>query len=123
MGFSDTVSSIIDTSIAVSKKVVTQAGDAVQKLSDWSVIRLEKHQHEMRREALIISLGEAVAHAFITAEKSDVSATDESIAQLIDGIRTCDAEIARREAVLAAEQADKDSAAPADEKPADSGGA
>lgn len=100
MKFSETVSDIVDKGIAVSKKIVGQAGDAVQKFSDMSVVRLEKRQFEVKRDAQLKELGRIAAAYFITDSKSELRADDSSIQEIISEIKNCDAEIARREAIL-----------------------
>lgn len=100
MGFSETVSDIVDKGITVSKKLVGQAGDAVQKFSDKSVVRLEKRQFESKRDSQIKELGRIAAAVFITDGKEELRRDDYTVSSILEEIKLCDAEIARRDAIL-----------------------
>lgn len=86
-----------------SKKAIGRAGEAVQDFSDKSVIRIEKHQFESKREAVYVRLGTIVAEKLLSDNSATVSAGEEEIAALLQEIAAFNAEIARREAQLAAD--------------------
>lgn len=102
MGFHEKVSDIVDKGIAVSKRVVGQAGVAMQKFSDKSVVRLEKLQFETKRDSQIKELGRIAAAFFVTDGKSELRSDDPLIQEIIAEIKNCEAEISKREEILSA---------------------
>lgn len=102
MKFSETVSDFVDKGIEVSKKVVSQAGNAVQKFSDKSMVRLEKRQLESKRENSVKELGRIAVATFIADGANELRATDPSVSEILATIKNYNEEIARRDAALAA---------------------
>ncbi|HAH63630.1 MAG TPA: hypothetical protein DCL73_16215, partial [Treponema sp.] len=90
----------IDKGVEVSKKALNKAGAAVQDFSDKSVVRIEKHQFETKREEQLKALGKLVADKIITGGQSSFSAEDSDISVVITEIKHLDEEIAKREAIL-----------------------
>lgn len=117
MKFSETVSDFVDKGIEVSKKVVSQAGTAVQKFSDKSMVRLEKRQLESKRENSVKELGRIAVATFIADGVNELRATDPSVSEILATIKNYNEEIARRDAALAAfdEKSDDDSASESNE--------
>jgi len=93
----------IDKSLEVSKKALNKAGAAVQDFSDKSVIRIEKHQFEAKREEQLKNLGKSVADKIIEKKQVSFSAEDSDISSFITEIKHLNEEIAKREAVLSEE--------------------
>ncbi|MCK9171389.1 MAG: hypothetical protein M0P01_13330 [Treponema sp.] len=91
----------LDKGVEVSKKALDKAGAAVQDFSDKSVVRIEKHQFETKREEKIKDLGKLVADKIIGEKQVSVSAEDSDVSALISGIKHLNDEITKREAVLA----------------------
>jgi len=94
----------IDKGVEVSKKALDKAGSAVQNFSDKSVIRIEKHQFETKRDDQLMSLGKLVAEKVISGTSTSFSAEDSDISVIIDQIKLLNEEIAKREAVLTEEK-------------------
>lgn len=94
--------SAIDKGVEVSKKALNKAGAAVQDFSDKSVVRIEKHQFETKREEQLTNLGKLVAEKIIGGGQVSFSAEDSDISGVITEIKHLDEEIAKREAVLSA---------------------
>lgn len=109
MGFQETVSDIVDKGIAVSKRVVGQAGVAMQKFSDKSVVRLEKLQFETKRDSQIKELGRIAAAFFVTDGKNELRSDDPLIQEILAEIKNCETEISKREELLSSVPENTDS--------------
>ena len=73
----------MDMIIASSKKAIGIAGNAVQEVSDKSVIRIEKSQLESKLNGLHRSFGKYVAERLTAEPELALSASDEKIAQFL----------------------------------------
>ncbi|MCI5645534.1 hypothetical protein [Treponema porcinum] len=95
----------VDKVVTSSKKAIGKAGVAMQDFSDKSVIRIEKHQLETKREAEYIRLGELVAARFLAepSPSASVSASEDTVASIIKEISRYNEEIKKREETLAEE--------------------
>ena len=93
----------VDKIVTSSKKAIGKAGVAMQDFSDKSVIRIEKHQLETKREAEYIRLGELVAARFLAEPSASVSASEDTVASIIKEISRYNEEIKKREDTLAEE--------------------
>ncbi len=100
MDFFDKVKSVIDKGLDVSRDAISRAGSAVQDFGDKSVVRIEKKQLEMKKEKEIISLGSCVYDMLVLSHRDTVSASDESIAGILEEITRIEQEIAQRADIL-----------------------
>jgi hypothetical protein len=91
----------IDKSLEVSKKALDKAGAVVQDFSDKSVVRIEIHQFESKRDEQLRILGKKTADKIIKDGQESVSAGDADILPVIAEIKRINKEIEKREAVLA----------------------
>ena len=90
-----------DKGMEASKTALTKAGNAVQDFSDKSVVRIEKHQFETKKEEQLLALGKKVFEKFSGDAASVLRADDADIVPIIVEIKHCDEEIAKREEALA----------------------
>ena len=90
-----------DKGMEVSKTALSKASSAVQDLSDKSVVRIEKHQFETKKEEQLLALGKKVFEKFAGDTASAVRADDADIAPIVAEVKHCDEEIAKREEALA----------------------
>jgi DNA-directed RNA polymerase specialized sigma54-like protein len=90
----------IDKGVEVSRKAFDKAGVAVQDFSDKSVLRIEKHQFEIKREEQLKKLGKLAADKFIGENQTTLSAEETELQGVLREIRQLDEEIGKREAVL-----------------------
>lgn len=91
---------VFSRSVDVSKKALSKAGDAVQDFGDKSVIRMERHQAEQKRNALIKELGSIAVDCFILNAGKTLDASNEKVAEVIKEIKRLDSEIERRSEML-----------------------
>ena len=90
-----------DKGMEVSKTALNKASSAVQDFSDKSVVRIEKHQFETKKDEQLLALGKKVFERFSGDAASAVHGDDADIAPIVAEIKHCDKEIAKREAALA----------------------
>lgn len=91
---------VFSKGVDLSKKALSKAGDAVQDFGDKSVIRMERHQAEQRRQELVRELGGIAVDCFIKNAKTALDASDEKVAEIIKEIVRLNGEIERRNEVL-----------------------
>lgn len=96
----------MDKVLESSKKALGKAGNAVQDFSDKSVIRIEKHQFEVKKDEQIKKLGTLTYEKFINDDTASLSAGEETVIAIIEEIRRLNAEIAQRDEKLKAEKAE-----------------
>lgn len=84
----------------LSKKALSKASDAVQDFGDKSVIRMERHQAEQKRNELIRELGNLAVDCFIKNQETSLNIDDEKVAVVIKEITRLNGEIERRTEVL-----------------------
>lgn len=93
-----------DKGVEVSKSALNKAGDVVQDFGDKSVMRIEKHQFESKRNEHYALLGKKVAEKFINDNAVSVQADDAELSSIVDEIKRFGEEIAKREELLSQEQ-------------------
>lgn len=90
-----------DKGMEASKTALNKASNAVQDFSDKSVVRIEKHQFETKKEEQLLFLGKKVFERFSSDAASALHSDDADIAAIVAEVKHCDEEIAKREAALA----------------------
>lgn len=88
-----------------SKKALAQAGSAVQDFSDKSVIRIEIHQLESKRDEQVKLLGDLALTRFLAEGTQTLSSDEEAVAAILEEIKKLDKDIAEHEEKLKAEKA------------------
>lgn len=96
----------MDKFVESSKKALAQAGNAVQDFSDKSVIRIEKHQLESKKDEQLKKLGILAAEKFLNDESAVLSASEEAVVEILQEIRRLNGDISNREDKLKAEASD-----------------
>lgn len=94
----------IDKSLEVSKKALDKAGAVVQDFSDKSVVRIEIHQFESKRDEQIRILGKKTADKLIKDGQESISSGDADILPIITEIKRINNEIEKREVILSANE-------------------
>ena len=95
----------MDKFVESSKKALSQAGNAVQDFSDKSVIRIEKHQLESKKDEQLKKLGTLAAEKFLNDDSAVLSAGEEAVVAILEEIRRLNGDISNREDKLKAENA------------------
>lgn len=85
-----------------SKNAFEKAGSAVQDFSDKSVLKIEIKQLESKRNQDYTKLGTFAANAFLSGADSVSVSTDE-VKEIIEDIKSIDAEIEKKQEALSAE--------------------
>ncbi|MBQ1629193.1 MAG: hypothetical protein II098_08575 [Treponema sp.] len=93
----------MDKFVESSKKALSQAGNAVQDFSDKSVIRIEKHQLETKKDEQLKKLGSLAVEKFLNDDSAVLSASEEAVVTILEEIRRLNTDIAEREEKLKAE--------------------
>jgi hypothetical protein len=94
----------IDKSLEVSKKALDKAGAVVQDFSDKSVVRIEIHQFEGKRDEQFRIMGKKAAEKFIKDGQETISEGDADIQPIITEIKRINKEIEKREVILSANE-------------------
>jgi len=94
----------MDTFFNKSKKALGKAGNAVQDFSDKSVIRIEKHQLESKKNEQITKLGQLAFDKFKSDDTAVLSASEESVVSILQEIAKIDEEIEKRADLLKKEE-------------------
>ena len=87
-----------------SKRALGKAGNAVQNFSDKSVIKIEKHQFESKKQEQICKLGQLAFEKFNNNDTAVLSASEESVVAIFEEIKKIDDEIAKRAELLKKEE-------------------
>ncbi|MBP3708993.1 MAG: hypothetical protein J6I73_01080 [Treponema sp.] len=90
-----------DKGVEVSKTAISKASNAVQDFSDKSVVRIERRQFETKRDEQFAVLGKKVAEKIINENAQSIKADDEDVIAIIEEIKHCNEELARRDEALA----------------------
>ncbi len=90
-----------------SKKALGKAGTAVQEFSDKSVIKIEKHQFETKKNEQFEKLGKLAFEKFKDNDSAVLSASEETVVAIREEIANLDKEIAKREELLKKTEKDK----------------
>ena len=90
-----------DKGMEASKSAITKASSAVQDFSDKSVVRIEKHQFETKKEEQLLALGKKVFEKFSADSAASIHGGDADIAPIVAEVKHCDEEIAKRDTALA----------------------
>lgn len=96
----------LDKFLDSSKKALGKAGNAVQDFSDKSVIRIEKHQFEVKKDDQIKKLGNLALERFLNDSSATLSAGEDAVVSILEEIRKLNDDIALREGKLKAEKAE-----------------
>ena len=96
----------LDKFLDSSKKALGKAGNAVQDFSDKSVIRIEKHQFEVKKDDQIKKLGTLALERFLNDSSATLSAGEDAVVSILEEIRKLNDDIALREDKLKAEKAE-----------------
>lgn len=96
----------MDKFLESSKKALGKAGNAVQDFSDKSVIKIEQHQLEVKKDEQLKKLGRLAVEKFLDDDKAVLSAGEEAVVTILEEVRRLDSEIAIREEKLKAEKTD-----------------
>ena len=93
-----------DKGVEASKSALNKASNVVQDFSDKSVVRIERRQFETKRDEQFAELGKRVAAKIINEQEQAVRADDSEIVGIIEEIKRCEGEIAKREEALVTKQ-------------------
>lgn len=98
------VKGVVDKVFEVSKEAIGKAGNAVQKFSDTSVIKIEIRQFESKLKAQKALLGDVVEKA-LENNQSQLDLNTEEITAIANEIARIKTEISNRKALLKPEEA------------------
>lgn len=98
------VKGVVDKVFEVSKEAIGKAGNAVQKFSDTSVIKIEIRQFESKLKAQKALLGDVVEKA-LENNQSQLDLNTEEITAIANEIARIKTEINNRKALLKPEEA------------------
>lgn len=87
-----------------SKKALAQAGSAVQDFSDKSVIRIEIHQLESKRDEQVKLLGDLAMSRFLAEGTQTLSSDEEAVSAILEEVKKLDKDIAEHNEKLKAEK-------------------
>lgn len=87
MEFIDKAKEYLAKGAKASKDAFDKAGNKLQDFSDQSVIKLEIRKCQNDIEAVSKKLGDLAVKAFITEGKTELSAADEAVADLLQKIK------------------------------------
>lgn len=90
-----------------SKKALAQAGSAVQDFSDKSVIRIEIHQLESKRDEQVKLLGNLAMSRFLAEGTQTLSSDEEAVSAILEEVKKLDKDIAEHNEKLKAEKKDE----------------
>ena len=91
----------LDKGMEASKTALNKASSAVQDFSDKSIVRIEKHQFETKKEEQLLALGKKVLEKLSGDAAAVLRGDDADIAAIVAEIKHCDEEIVKREEALA----------------------
>lgn len=98
------VKGVVDKVFEVSKEAIGKAGNAVQKFSDTSVIKIEIRQFESKLKAQKALLGDVVEKA-LENNQSQLDLNTEEITAIANEIARIKTEINNRKTLLKPEEA------------------
>lgn len=98
----------VDKVVNSSKKAIGKAGVAMQDFSDKSVIKIEKHQLESKRDVEYAKLGKIVANKFENDLSLSINGEEPEVSEIIKTINNFNKEIELKEKALLDENNKKD---------------
>ena len=83
-----------------TKSAFDKAGNAVQKFSDKTVLRLEIKKLEKQKKEIYLKMGCEIAKLFLESKRKTVSVESEPVKSYLKSLQDCDLEIADKEKEL-----------------------
>ena len=106
-GLINKVKGALDKGLNASKKALGIAGEAVQDFSDKSVIRIEIHQLESKRDEQVKLLGDLAMSRFLAEGTQTLSSDEEAVSAILEEVKKLDKDIAEHNEKLKAEKKDE----------------
>ena len=87
---------VMDKVVVSSKDAFSKAGNAIQKFSDKSVLKIEIMQLKSKRKNAVSKLGVYAEKKFYAENAESISRSEDEVSKLLDEIKNLDSQINER---------------------------
>lgn len=110
--FKEKIKQGFDKVVTSSKAAIGKAGSAMQDFGDKSVVKIEKHQLEQKREKEYQKLGEFVSTKLLENSDYQINSSITEVQEILDSIKNLNEKISEKDAALSEEKKSDSSVEP-----------